>query len=232
VGRVAGADPAAGDVASIRVLVVDDHRSFGETLGLAIDMQPDLECVGICETAAEAIEMAAATHPDVVILDVRLPDADGIDATHALRQACPGTPILIVTAYSDLELLSRAAAAGVSGLLPKESPVAEFFAAIRSARTSGMIIDRSVLGELLHRAQTDEGSRKAGIDTHLTPRETGVLSLMGEGMDTQSISRQLGIRVSTCRGYQKSILLKLGAHSQLEAVVVASRRGLIPALSA
>lgn len=216
----------------VRVLIVDDHRSFGDSLGLAIDMQPDLGCVGIAETAQEAIDVVATDCPDVVLMDVRLPDADGIDATRTMKEVCANAAFLIMTAYSDLELLSRAAAAGASGFLPKESPIADFFDAIRTAGVGGMIVDRATLVAIIDRVRASSpGGAASGTDARLTPRELEVLTLMGQGTDARGISQQLGIRLSTCRGYQKSILFKLGVHSQLEAVVSAVRMGILPPLS-
>ena len=218
---------------SIRVLIVDDHRSFAEALRLAIDMQPDLECVGIPETAGEAIEMATASCPDVVLMDVRLPDVDGIEATRRLKEVCPDASVLVVTAFSDVELLSRAAGAGASGFLPKESSIADFFDAIRAAGVGSMIVDRATLISIIDRVGASARAERstASTEVRLTPRELEVLTLMGRGIDARGISKQLGIKLSTCRGYQKSIMFKLGAHSQLEAVVSAVQSGILPPLS-
>ena len=212
-----------------RVLVVDDHRAVAEPLGMAISMQADLECVGIASTAAEALRLAVECTPDVVLTDVVLPDMDGIDAARELRELHPAARVIVLTAHTDLGVMARAASMGACGFLPKESSVLEILNAVRTARNGGMVVDGSTLTAVIGRLKRDEWA-PSPAENPLTQREASVLAAMGQGLDPQAIAAHLGISVNTCRGYVKSILAKLGAHSQLEAVVVAARRGLLPPL--
>ncbi|HET9051834.1 MAG TPA: response regulator transcription factor [Candidatus Dormibacteraeota bacterium] len=221
-GRRAGERPQ-------RVLVVDDHRIVAEAMAIAIDAQPDMECVGTAGTAAEARRLAASLMPDTVLTDIRLPDGDGLDVAADIRAMRPEVRVLAVTAHTDAGVLARAAAVGVCGFLPKEAGVAEVIRAVRTSRDGGMVVDGSTLTSVLARVRQQHAQQSAR--SPLTPREEEVLRAMGSGLDPQTIAGRLNMSVHTCRGHVKSILGKLGAHSQLEAVVIAVRRGLLSELT-
>lgn len=212
-----------------RVLIVDDHQSFSEALGLAIGLQSDLECVGTAATLGEATALVPGRCPDVVLMDVRLPDGDGIDGTARVKALCPETRVVILTAHADLEIVARAAAAGAAGFLPKSSSVVQVLDAIRTAGSGGMLVEHSTLMQVVSRIRDGEGpAPQREASPSLTHREHEVLLLLGEGLDPSSIARRLGVSLHTTRGHVQNVLGKLGAHSQLEAVVAAVRRGLIP----
>lgn len=221
------------DPARTRVLIVDDHRSFAEALVMAVDHHADLVSVGTVATIAAAIAAIDSADPDVVLMDIRLPDGDGIDATARILALRPATRVLVLTGHTDVDVLTRAASAGASGFLPKESTIGAVIGAIRTARSGEMLVEGTTLAAILGRvAATSSALQAAGTDAVvLTPREVDVLLLMGQGMDPHAIATSLSISLHTCRGYQKSIMGKLGAHSQLEAVVLATRRGLLPRLA-
>ena len=214
-----------------KVLLVDDHRLFAEALGMAISRHPDLACVGTSTTIEECLEAVEATAPDVILLDVRLPDGDGIDAIDAIRARQPGVRVVVMTGHTDVETMARAAAAGAGGFLPKESSIGAVLEAIRAARDGTMLVDGSTLSAILVRVgRPPAGRGDAQVGSSLTRRELDVLGLMGQGLDSHAVAARLTISLHTCRGYQKSILAKLDAHSQLEAVVIAARQGLIQPL--
>ena len=217
------------EASHIQVLVVDDHRAVAESIAMAIDLQPDMRCVGIAGTIAEARALLMTAGPDVLLTDVRLPDGDGVEAARSLLQLDPDLHILVLTAYSDIEVMARAAVIGVSGILPKESSISAVLTAIRKAGEGEMAIEGSVLSALLNRVQHVPPAVPAPT-VNLTERETEVLGWLSQGIDPQGIARRLGISVHTCRGHVKSVLAKLDAHSQLEAVITAMRLGLVPEL--
>jgi DNA-binding NarL/FixJ family response regulator len=163
-------------------------------------------------------------------MDVRLPDGDGIEATERIRSLRPEARVVILTGHTDVDVLTRAATAGASGFLPKESSIGAVIGAIRTARSGEMLVEGTTLAAILGRVAASAGATpRAGAEpVLLTPRERDVLLLMGQGMDPHAIAASLGISLHTCRGYQKAIMGKLDAHSQLEVVVVATRRGLLP----
>jgi DNA-binding NarL/FixJ family response regulator len=214
-----------------RVLVVDDHTAFCDALAMAIDLQDDLICVGGAASLSEAMATIDGNAPDVILMDVHLPDGDGIEATARIREAAPDALILILTGHADAGILARAAAAGASGFLPKESPIATVLQSIRAVRRGAMMIDGAVLATLLERMVPAlvpaPKPEPKDDDLLLTQRERDVLQLMAEGQNSHAIAIALNISLHTCRGYQKSVMAKLDAHSQLEAVVMATRRHLV-----
>jgi DNA-binding NarL/FixJ family response regulator len=207
----------------ITVLVVDGHQTFAELLGVALRGQPDLRYVGHAPNGEQALRLAAELRPDVVLLDPELPDADGIAIAEMLRHRQPDTRVVILTASSEAALVGRATAAGAAGFLSKNGALSDVLHAVHTAHGGGMTVSTDILARLLRSTSPVVGPRGGG----LTAREHEVLELMGSGLDPRAIARRLGISVHTCRGYVKAVLAKLDAHSQLEAVAVATRRGLI-----
>jgi DNA-binding NarL/FixJ family response regulator len=206
---------------AITVLVVDAHQTFAELLGVALGGQPDLRYVGHARTGAEAVRLATELRPDVVLLDPELSDADGIAIAELLRHRLPDTRVVILTASNEPSLVGRATAAGASGFLTKDGALGDVLNAVHTAHGGGMTVSTDILARLLR--STAPVTPGGG----LTAREHEVLVLMAAGHDARAIARRLGISVHTCRGHVKAVLAKLGAHSQLEAVAVATRRGLI-----
>lgn len=209
-----------------RVLVVDDHRTFADLLALGLDAEPDFECVGTAHTIEEGIARALSLRPDVVMMDVQLGSEDGIEATAELTRLMPEMRVVVLTAHASHTLLERSAAAGACCLLPKDGSLDELLVAVRSSRRDGFVVHPSLLKRLVVPAQ-ERRSPPAQQVAPLTQREDEVLQLLAEGMDARAIGRQLGISLNTCRGYVRSLLMKLDAHSQLEAVAVAKRNGLL-----
>jgi len=221
------ADPLADP--AIRVLIIDDHAALSGALAIAIDASEGLHCIGTASSLDAGLPLVAQLAPDVLLLDVLLPDGDGIEAIPRFLQASSNTRVLVLTGRTDVDVLSRAAARGASGFLPKESPVGAILGAIRAAVAGQLLVDGATLAAILGRLAA--ASRRPADDSvdvpSLTRREADVLGLMGGGHDPHAIARLLGISIHTCRGYQKSLMAKLGAHSQLEAVVIGTRLGLI-----
>jgi len=206
------------------VLVVDDHRTFSDLLAMALHGEPDFICVGTATSVAKAEVMVDELRPDLVIMDVHLVDGDGIAATLELTRTYPELRVVVLTAHIDTALMQRAADAGACALLPKDGSLPDMLQALRSARLGAMVIHPAVLTTLI---TSRRRVRKGDSLPPLTRRERDVLRLLADGLDARAIARALGISVNTCRGYSKSLLLKLGAHSQLEAVVIATNHGLI-----
>jgi DNA-binding NarL/FixJ family response regulator len=206
------------------VLVVDAQRMLADALQLALDVQEDLECVGVALSAAEALELAEQTEPDVILMEVNLPDEDGVEAIRELRAAGSTADVIVLTGRPDPTLVARAADAGASEFLLKDQPLDMVLSAIRRPSDSSLRIDSYTLSLLL---QSSDGSGDPPLDLTLTNREVTVLNLLGEGVAPKQVARRLGISIHTARGYVKSILAKLDSHSVLEAVVTAQRRGLL-----
>jgi len=189
---------------------------------MAIDLEDDLECVGVATTVAEALALLPEVRPDVVMMDVRLPGVDGIEGTRQVKALQPSVRVLIVSAYTGVDVVARAAAAGASGVLTKEGALADMVAALKAPETSGMLVDTLALNTPGVRPQV--GTERP--ERHLTERELEILGLMSNGLNPKAIATRTGITLGTARGHVKRIMSKLDAHTQLEAVVVAASEGL------
>jgi DNA-binding NarL/FixJ family response regulator len=215
--------------ATIRLMVVDDHRTIADLLAIALAHETDIEYVGHAGTAREGIAMAGTLAPHVVLMDFALPDLDGLQATAAIVAEHPRTRVILLTASADPRLVAQAAAVGACAFVPKSAGLDVLLDAVRGARQGAMVVDPGLLGAL---ADLADGTLRRAEETprssvSLTGREQEVLGLLAAGLDVGAVSRRLRISQHTCRGYVKSVLAKLGCHSQLQAVVVATRLGLL-----
>jgi len=183
-------------------------------------------------TAEEAVALAAASSPDVVLMDIRLPGADGIEATRQVKATCPQVRVLILTADATPARLAAAAAAGASGFLAKDSPFPAILAAIRTPVDGTILVEQNTMAALIGSLDHVRAPLENPMlgQARLTARERQVLALMGEGLDPQAIAHRLVVSRHTARGHVKNIMMKLGAHTQLEAVVIATRAGYMPRL--
>jgi DNA-binding NarL/FixJ family response regulator len=222
-----------------RILVVDDHRTFAELLTLALESQQDLTCVGHAQNSEEAFRLVREVSPDLVIMDLQLGQEDGVAATRQLVHEYPGLAVVVLTAHADTRHLARAAAAGACAFVSKTGALEEILATVRAARPGQLLLDPELLAALAVPPSRTDGEAELAPEEpampardapviDVTPRERQVLELLGQGLDARVIARTLGISLHTSRGHVKSLLAKLHAHSQLEAVVNATRAGLLP----
>jgi DNA-binding NarL/FixJ family response regulator len=211
-----------------RVLIVDDHRAIGEALGRAVDVESDLECVGVAtsvEEAAAVVRGGAAV--DAVVVDLDRPARDVVERVRALKVLAPEPSVLVVLPDVTPDALAACARAGADAVLRRGGALRDILDAVRAPVRGAIVVDAATLAGLPG-AEREPRTREPVPDTvpsPLTDRELDVLRLLGQGRDTRTIAGMLEISVHTARGYVKSILAKLGAHTQLEAVVVAQRRG-------
>lgn len=207
---------------TITVVLVDDQLSYAEALARVFADEPDVEVVGICANSVEAAEYVLARNPNVVLLNYTMPDVDGAAVAAEVRRHRPETRIIMVTGVTDDEALLAAVTAGCAGFVVKQGPVRDIVAAIRTVAAGGSLFPGGVLSRLLPRVAE---SRSDGDD--LTERERSVLELLAGGWGNREIATHLHLSVNTVRNYVQAVLVKLGAHSKLEAVAIASRRGLV-----
>ena len=208
---------------AIRVLIVDDHVVFAESLARALATEPGIEVSATASSAVSATEYAASLQPDVVLLDFLLPDVRGGEAAAAILAACPTTRIVVVTGLSDGSALPTSLAAGCIGYVSKTDGLADVVAAIRAAASGHAPISPELLAAAL---PTLRGTTDRGLGD-LSVRELEVLQLLAAGVANRDIARELDISMHTVRNHVQRILVKLDAHSKLEAVAVAARRNLI-----
>lgn len=215
---------ARESVPEIRVMIVDDHEILSASLAHVIDEQPELRTVAMARDVATALEAMAEAQPDVVILDHRLPDGDGIAAIPRLREQSPEAAYVVLTASTAEHVLVDAIEAGAAGFVSKTRGLQELTAAVRAAAAGESVISPEQLARLLPRLQRGSLAR-----THeLTDRERQVLGLLAEGLPNAAIAEQLHVSVHTIRNHVANLSAKLGAHSKLEVLAIAVREGLLP----
>jgi len=206
----------------IRLAVVDDHSVTAEGLARIFSQEPDIELVGTASSVTGALDLVSATTPDVVLMDYRLPDGNGVDAAATILERWPLTNILILSGVEDRDILSRAVEIGCVGMLSKDRPWTDVVTAVRSAARGESVIRVEDLGGLLKRL------RFHGAENQwLTARELEILGLLAQAKSTEDIAREKFLSTHTVRNHVSSILNKLGAHSRLEAVTIAQREGLL-----
>jgi DNA-binding NarL/FixJ family response regulator len=211
-------------VAVIRVLVVDDHAVFSDALALILGSEPGIEVVGKGGSVREAIASAHALQPDVVLLDVHMPDGSGIEAAAAIKKDRPQTQVVILTSDEEESVLRSAVQAGVTGYLSKHESAAQVVAAVRGAARGEALIAPYMLARLLHGLQKKD---EPGPATPLTPRELQVLRELSLGRDNEAVAKSLKMSPNTVRTHVQNILSKLDVHSKLEAVSRGIREGWI-----
>jgi two-component system NarL family response regulator len=214
----------------IRVLVVDDHALFRRGLQMVLEQEDDIDVVGEAGDGAEAVEKAAETMPDIVLMDVRMPKRGGIDSCTAIKDAVPSCKIIMLTISDEEADLYDAIKAGASGYLLKEISIEEVAAAIRAVNEGQSLISPSMASKLLSEfatmiKRTDD--RQQVPTPRLTDREMEVLKLVAKGMNNRDIAKQLFISENTVKNHIRNILEKLQLHSRMEAVVYAVREKLL-----
>lgn len=208
----------------IRVLVVDDHAVFCDGLATMLRLETDIEVVGKGGSVREAVQSARILQPDVVLLDVHMPDGSGVEAAALIKKDRPQTQVVILTSDEDEAVLRSAVQAGVTGYLSKHEPAAQVVQAVRSAAHGEALIAPYMLARLLHGMT---GTKPYGTGSPLTPRELAVLTELSMGRDNATVARALRMSPNTVRTHVQNILSKLGVHSKLEAVSKAVREGWI-----
>src|SRR5712692_7530869 len=213
----------------ITVLLVEDHLLVAEGLAAMLNATGDVRVVGTATTAADAVRLAAAEQPAVIVMDSHLPDGAGADIAGRIREHQPQVAIVFLSADESEAAMIAAVRAGACAYLPKSRATADVVEAVRRAAEGEMLIPAAQLARLLarsHEMSRDEADRRRLLES-LTRREMEVLSLMAEGLDNRAVAADLGIGFTTVRGHVQNILEKLDAHSKLEALACAARYGLL-----
>ncbi len=218
---------------SVRVLLADDDVLVRAGLRMVLDSQPDLDVVGEADDGEQAVELALELRPDVVLMDIRMPGVDGLEATRRITAAGGDVRILVLTTFELDEYVFEAVRAGASGFLLKRTPPDDLLAGIRTVVAGDALLGPSVTARLMREFArvTGEGSRETRARTpeldELTAREREVLVLMARGRTNQEIGDELYISESTVKTHVKRILMKLALRDRVHAVVFAYEHGLL-----
>jgi len=210
----------------IRILVADDHPVVRDGLVAMLSTQPDFLPVGEASTGTQVIERVHALQPDVVLLDLEMPEMDGVEALRQVHESHPGVQVIVFTAFDTDERILGALRAGAQGYLLKGVPREEIFNAIRVVSRGGSLLQPVVASKLLQHMSAQQ-DRPEVIPAGLTERELEVLRLLAKGKTNKEIAGELVITERTVKFHVSSLLSKLGAGNRTEAVTIAAGQGLV-----
>jgi DNA-binding NarL/FixJ family response regulator len=208
--------------ARIRVFLLDDHEIVRRGLAELLHAEPDMEVVGEAGTVASALGRLAALRPDVAVLDVRLPDGDGVSACREIRSSLPGTACLMLTGYGDDNALLGAIMAGAAGYVMKQASAAELVGAVRTVAAGRSTLDTEATRRVMERLR--EQTAMADPVAALSAQEKRVLDLIGEGLTNRQIAERMVLSEKTAKNYVSSLLTKLGLQRRSQAAAFVARR--------
>lgn len=214
----------------IRVVIVDDHALFRKGLDLILSEEPDIKIVGEAADGIEAVARAEELSPDVVLMDIRMPRSNGIEAARRIRDRLPDTRVIMLTVSDADEDLYESVKAGASGYLLKEVAIEELADAVRAVARGQSLISPSMASKLLtefNALSQQVAERSRSMSPRLTDRELQVLKLVAKGLSNKEIAQELFIAENTAKNHVRNILEKLHLHSRMEAVVYAMREKLL-----
>jgi two-component system response regulator NreC len=213
-----------------RILLVDDHAVVRSGLRMLLESEPDFEIIGEAGSGRQALQAVAETRPDIVLMDIGLPDISGIEAAAEIKRLHPATAIVALTIHEDQEYFFKMLAAGASGYVPKRAAPEELLTALRAAATGEVYLYPSLAKLLVsdYLAQ-DPGARRSDALDGLTEREREVLTHLAEGASNLEIAETLTISPKTVARHRENIMRKLGLHTRAELVKYAIRKGIIRA---
>lgn len=209
----------------IRILVADDHPVVRDGLVAILSTQPDFEVVGEASSGPEVLSLWDERRPDVILLDLEMPEMDGVETLRALHGRGEEVRVIIFTAFDTDERILNAVQAGAQGYLLKGVPREEIFNAVRVVHSGGSLLQPVVASKLL-RQVSRQGENRPEVEA-LTPREQEVLALLAQGLQNKEIAAGLVISERTVKFHVSSILSKLGASNRTEAVAMAAQQGLV-----
>lgn len=217
--------PGAPD-APIRILIADDHEVVRIGLASLLDGQPGLQVVAQAESGDEAVRLARRHRPDVVVMDIRMPNGSGIDACRTITSEMEGMPVIMLTSHADSEALFDAIDAGASGYVLKRIGTTELIDAVRTVAAGGSLLDSTMTRRVLDRLRNASRVEEAGAFSELTDQERRVLAIIADGSSNREIAERMGLAEKTVRNYVSSILAKLALASRSQAAAYAIRNRL------
>ena len=210
----------------MKIIICDDQAVVRDGLELLLSLEKDFQVVGCAQDGAEAVELTARHQPDLVLMDLKMPGMNGIEATRQIRARFPHVKVLVLTTYDDDEWLFDAIRAGASGYLLKDTPREKVIEAIRGTLAGKSFVDPSVAGKLLAQVSSQQSQPASLLTEKLTAREVEVLRLLARGLTNAEIAAQLYLSEGTVRNHISAILEKLGVTDRTQAAIIAIQHGL------
>ncbi|MBI4055911.1 MAG: response regulator transcription factor [Elusimicrobia bacterium] len=211
----------------VTVLIADDQTLFREGIRDLLEDERSIQVVGEAANGHETVRLAKKLKPDVILMDIRLPQLDGISATRLVRKECPKTNVLILSSYEDEAHVMEAIQAGANGYLSKMLPATELVAALKTFANEGVLIPQPVMSKLIQGLRQISPSRAEASLVSLTKTEIRALALLGRGSSNKEIAKEVKASVKTVKNHLNSIFQKLGVSNRTEAVVKGIEMGLI-----
>ena len=211
----------------VRVLIADDQTLFREGIKDLLENERIVEVVGEAVDGADVIRQAKKLKPDVILMDIKLPQIDGIAATRVIRKECPATNVLILSSYEDEAHVMEAIQAGANGYLSKMLPASELVNALKAFANDGVMIPQQVMGKLLAGLRQMASGEGQGSPVALTKTEIRVLVLLGSGLSNKEIAAKMDCSVKTIKNHLNAVFQKLEVSNRTEAVVKGIEMGLI-----
>jgi DNA-binding NarL/FixJ family response regulator len=209
----------------VTVLIADDQTLFREGLKDLLEDEKGIKVVGEAKTGPETIEMVRKLKPDVVLMDIKIPEMDGITATKIIREKFPQTNVIILSSYEDEAHVTEAISAGANGYLSKMLPASELVNALRTFTSESVMIPQPIMNKLISGLR--QGLNRTDSPESLTQTEIKVMALLGKGKSNKEIAAELKCSVKTIKNHLNSIYNKLGVTNRTEAVIKAIEKGLI-----
>ncbi|HSL00233.1 MAG TPA: response regulator transcription factor [Rubrobacteraceae bacterium] len=229
-----------GELNTFRVLITDDHPLFRRGFAAILSAEQELNIVGEAKDGQEAVRMCGELRPDLVVMDISMPNMDGIEATREVKKRCPKAVVLVVTAHEDENLMLKAIRAGAVGFFLKGKDPTQLIGAVREALEGESPMDSKLAGRLLRRLAVEEGNpdgsseppvkgqeAKAPLPVSLSPREQEVLGRVAEGKTNRLIAQELHMSLSTMKRHLERIVAKLGVSDRTQAAVKAIELGVL-----
>jgi DNA-binding NarL/FixJ family response regulator len=211
----------------IRVLICDDQEIICEGLQKILSTDPEIQVTGTAFDGQEAVEQVRLSPPDVVLMDLKMPRMNGVQATRAIRQSHPDVRVLILTTYDDDEWLFDAVRSGASGYLLKDTPRDDLLEAVKGTAAGKSYVDPSVTGKILAQLEHTTPAEPAPTTIRLSQREREILRLLARGLANADIAHQLYLSEGTVRNYTSALFEKLGVSDRTQAALVALQMGLV-----
>jgi len=210
----------------MKILLCDDQAVIRDGMEMLLQLEKDFQVVGSAQDGFEAVELAAKKQPDLILMDLKMPGMNGIEATREIRKKYPDMKILVLTTYDDDEWVFDAIRAGASGYLLKDTPRQKIVEAIRGTMDGKSFVDPAVAGKLLNQVASNQTQPASILKDKLTERELDVLRLLAKGMTNTDIAGTLHLSEGTVRNHVSAILEKLGVSDRTQAAVIAIQHGL------
>ena len=210
-----------------KIMICDDQKIVCEGLQTIINADPELDVVGTAHNGIEALEMLPSLKPSLVLMDLKMPEMNGVLATRKIKEDFPGIYVLVLTTYDDDEWIFDAIRSGASGYLLKDTPPAELIKSIKGTLQGMSFIDPSVAGKLLSEYAENFGRSQPPSHYTFTERELDIFTLLSQGLSNTEISDKLYLAEGTVRNYTSALLKKLGVADRTQAAILAIRYGLV-----